>query len=182
MMRTLVAVLAFILSGGVCLQAQDYGLYWKYKDYDGAIALTVPRWVIHAGSWFLDEKVDRQLIRKVRKARVLVFEKNDNPVTDADVQRFFAKAKKRKMEELLFVRSPEAHIWVLAKERGEAIRKIVVLVQSKEAFALVTIRGKMRYDDLGEILSKMSKQNPNRQRGPGDVPALPLKIPAAIRI
>ncbi|MBL7797977.1 MAG: DUF4252 domain-containing protein [Saprospiraceae bacterium] len=181
MMRTLILALAFILPG-FGLQAQDYGLYWKYKDYDGAVALTVPRWLIHAGSWFLDEKVDRQLIRKVRKARVLVFENDDNPVTDADVQRFFAKAKKRNMEELLFVRSPEARIWVLAKERGEAIRKIVVLVQSEEAFALVTIRGKMRYDDIGELLTKMSKQNPNRQRGSDNVPALPLKIPAAIRI
>jgi len=181
MMRTLVAVLAFILSG-FCLQAQDYGLYWKYKDYDGSVALTVPRWVIHAGSWFLDEKVDRQLVRKVRKARVLVFEKDDNPVTDADVQRFFAKTKKRNLEELLYVRSPEARIWVLAKERGDAIRKIVVLVQSEEAFALVSIRGKLRYEDIGELLSKMSKQNQRRQPGPDDLPALPLKIPASIRI
>jgi len=181
MMRSLVSVLAFILSG-FCLQAQDYGLYWKYKDYDGAIALTVPRWVIHAGSWFLDEKADRQLIRKVRKARVLVFEQDDNPVTDADVQRFFAKAKKRNLEELLFVRSPEARIWVLAKERRDAVRKIVVLVQSEEAFALVSIRGKMRYEDLGEILSKLSKQNQGRSSDPGAVPKLPVKLPSAIRI
>lgn len=181
MMRTHVSVLAFILSG-FCLQAQDYGLYWKYKDYDGAVALTVPRWIIHTGSWFLDEKTDRQLIRKVRKARVLVFENDDNPVTDADVQRFFAKAKKRNLEELLYVRSPEARIWVLAKERGEAIRKIVVLVQSEQAFALVSIRGKLRYEDIGDLLSKMSKQNQHRQPNPDNMPVLPLKIPASIRI
>lgn len=181
MMRTLVSVLAFILPG-FYLQAQDYGLYWKYKDYDGALALTVPRWVIHTGSWFLDEKADRQLIRKVRKARVLVFKQDENPVSNADVQRFFAKAKKRNLEELLYVRSPDARIWVLAKERGEAIRKIVVLVQSEEAFALVSIRGKLRYEDIGDLLSKMSKQDQHRQPNPDNVPVLPLKIPASIRI
>ena len=171
-----------MILSGVCLHAQDCGLYWKYKDYDGAVALTVPRWAIHAGSWFLDEKDDRTLIRKVRKARVLVFEGEDNPITDADLQRFFSKAKKRNLEELLYVRSPEARIWVLAKERGEAIRKIVVLVWSKEAFALVSIRGKLRYEEVAELVSRLSKQNQHRQPSSDTVPALPLKIPASIRI
>lgn len=157
--------------------AQDYGLYWKYKEYDGAIAVTVPRFAVHMGSWFLDERADRKLMQKLGKVRVLFFE-GGSPITDRDTRRFARKAKRRGLEELIVVRDGDTHVRVMAKERrnGKGIRKVVVFVDSDEGFALVSVRGRLRYDDLSRILREYD--------GRGKSPAMPndspvIKVPVS---
>ena len=164
---------------GLQMHAQDKRLYWKYKDFDGAISVTVPGWAIHAGSWFLGEKSDRKLIRKVRKARVLVFEDQDNPITTGDMLRFKKKAQKRHLEELLSVKSKGTRVHVWAKERGDALRKIVVLVYEENTFALVSLRGKLRFDEIGPLLDRIPKE----QKGGSDKrQLLPENVRSVIRI
>lgn len=162
------------------LQAQDYGLYWKYKDYDGAIAFAVPRWAIHAGSWFVEEKADRKLVRKVRKVRVLVFEDQDNPVRDRDIKRFYKKARRKNLEEMLTVRSGKTRVAVWAKERNDAIRKIVVLVREPETFALISLRGKIPYDEIGRLLERIPKDKKGKDSP--EEPLLPENVRAVIRM
>jgi hypothetical protein len=177
-MKQLFIGLILSLSGFV-LNAQDYGMYWKYKDYDGAIAVTVPRAAIHTGSWFLDKKADRKMLRQVRKARVLVFEGGNNPISEAEMRLFYKKAKRRNLEELLTVRSAGTRVWVLAKERRSAIRKIVVLVQESETFALISLRGKLRIEDIGKLLENMNRGDKDAEKGK---PLLPDNMRAVIRI
>lgn len=160
------------------MQAQDQGLYWKYKDYDGAISFTVPRWAIHAGSWFLDKKQDRKMLRKVRKVRVLVFEDQNAPVSKRDVQRFTQKAERRGLEPLLTVREGQTRVEVWAKDRRNALRKIVVLVREPETFALVSLRTKLKIDELGQLI----KQLPKEFKGEDDQPLLPENVRNVIRI
>ena len=158
--------------------AQDAGLYWKYKDYDGAIAVTVPRFAVHIGSWFLEERADRKFVQKLGKVRVLLFE-DGSPVTERDNRRFARKAKRRGLEELIVVRDGQTHIRVMAKERnnGKGIRKVVVFVNSPEGFALVSVRGRLRYDDLSRILQEYGgKKNPSDN--PSTDPGV-IKVPVS---
>jgi hypothetical protein len=163
------------------LHAQDYGLYWKYKDYDGAIAVTVPRWAIHTGSWFLKEKTDRRLLRKVRKARVLVFENASNPVSELEMRHFQKKAQRRNLEEMLVVRDQGTRVLVMAKERRKAIRKVVVLVREPETFALVSVRGKLRFEEIGQLLREIPKEWGDKD-GEDVKPLLPENVRSVIRI
>jgi hypothetical protein len=178
-MKPLFVCLILILAGARA-QAQDLGLYWKYKEYDGAIAVTAPHWLIHAGSWFLDQKEDRKIVRKVRKVRVLTFENSDNPISGRDMERFYKKAKRRKLEELLMVRSQGTRVWVLAKERRGSIRKVVVLVDEPDTFVLVSLRGKLRYEEIGQLLDRLSKQQ--KGKGQPEVPLLPENVRTVIRL
>ncbi len=151
--------------------SQDFGLYWKYKDYDG-VALTVPAFVVEMGSWFLDEKQDRTLVRTVNKVRVMYFE-NGSPVSERDLRRFTRKAKRRHLEDMVMVREGKQHVHVMAKERRNALRKIVVLVQSPGEFAMVSIRGHLRWDDINRLMDKYGK-------GKGADPK--ITIPPAIKL
>ncbi|MEZ4918050.1 MAG: DUF4252 domain-containing protein [Saprospiraceae bacterium] len=139
-------------------QAQDHHLYWKYKDYDGAIPVKAPRWLITAGSWFAPEKKDRKLIRKVHKARVLVFE-DGNPIKTRDMDRFERKAKRRRLEDMVFVRDGDTKVRVMAKDRRAAIRKVVVFVSSPEEFVLVSLKGKLHLDDLVKAINQISNDD-----------------------
>lgn len=178
-MKQILICLILCLSG-LSLKAQDYGLYWKYKDYDGAIAITAPRWVVHAGSWFLDEKADRKMLRKVRKVRVLVFEDELSPVSELDLQRFFRRAKNRNLEELVAVRSGSTRVSVMAKERRNAIRKLVVLVREPETFALVSVRCKLAFDEIGDLLNRIPKEQKGKNKE--DIPLLPTGVRNVIRL
>lgn len=175
-------LLGFVLClFGLDLSAQDFGLYWKYKDYDGAIAFTVPRWAIHAGSWFAEEKTERKLIRKVRKARVLVFEEEDSPVTKRDVEKFSRKARKRGLESMLSVREKQTRVEVWAKERRNKLRKVVIFVREPETFALVSLRTKLSIDEIGDLLKDLPKEFKNKDGKPEER-LLPQNVRSVIRI
>ena len=112
-MKTLQIFIAFFLTVNA-LQAQDHGLYWKYKDYDGAISFAVPRWATFAGSAFVDEKADRKLVRKIRKARVLFFE-DGSPFSQGDLKKFVRKSKRRGLDELVTVRTGKTQVRVFGQ-------------------------------------------------------------------
>lgn len=153
------------------LQAQDGGLYWKYKDYDGAIAVSVPRWATFIGSAFVDEKEDRRLVRKIRKVKVLFFE-DKSPFTQRDLKRFRKKARHRNLDELATVRSGKTYVSILAKERRNVIRKVVVFVNSPDGSGLVTVRGKFRINDLNRVIEK-SREEGKKKGGEPAIPKLP---------
>jgi hypothetical protein len=170
-----IALSCCLFFSALAVQAQDYGLYWKYKDYDG-ISLTVPSVAIDMGSWFLDEKADRVLLRKINKARIMVFE-DGSPVTQKDLQRFDRKAKRKHLDDLVYVRQAKTHVRILAKERRNAIRKVVVLVQSPEEFVLVSIKGRLRLDDINRVIEKYGKEAKDHNGKPIVPPS--VKIPVS---
>lgn len=170
-MKTLAITFCLFISA-LSVQSQDFGLYWKYKDYDG-IALTIPSAAIDIGSWFVDEKTDRVLLRKVNKVRVMVFE-DASPVKKKDLAKFDRRAKRRHLEDLVYVRDGKTHVRIMAKEKRKAIRKVVVLVQSPDAFVLVSAKGYLRLDDINRIIEKYG--NEKKKDGEPIVPPS-VKIP-----
>jgi hypothetical protein len=160
------------------LNAQDHRLYWKYKDYDGAISVTVPGYIVDIGSWFLDEKLDRKMARKVNKIRTLVFSNdNPNPITERDMKKFGRQAKRRHLEDLVMVRDGKTHVRVMAKERRNVIRKVVVLVNTPDTFALVSIKGRLRLDDIMHLINKYDNKDKDKDEKPmvPDVIKIPVK-------
>jgi hypothetical protein len=174
-MKAIFLTAALLMLGSGTVLGQDHKLYWKYKDYDGAVALSVPGFAVDFASWFVKDKDDRRLMRKLDKVRVLVFE-NPSPVTARDLARFNRKAKRRHLDELLYVREGQTRIQVMGRERGNAIRKFVVLVQSPDEFVLVSFKGRFRYTDIQQMMDKFGKDA--KKDGKPVVPPV-VKVPVA---
>jgi hypothetical protein len=173
MTKSIQLLVAFFLTINV-LQAQDFGLYWKYKDYDGAVAVSLPRWTTFVGSAFVDEKVDRKLVRKIQKARVLFFE-DASPFSQRDLKKFVRRSKRRGLDELITVRADKTNVRVLVKSRGSIIKKVVVFFSSPEGAGLVTVKGKFRLDEINRVIEKSEKKG--KKKGEGiTIPDLP-KVP-----
>lgn len=150
-MKHLLLAIGLLLSASLAF-AQDFGLYWKYKDYDG-VCLTMGRAAFDIGSLFLKKDEGRAFVHRMKKLRVMVFE-GQSPITDRDMRRFDRKARRRHLEDVLTVREGKTHVRILAKERRNALRKAVVLVRSPEEAVLVSLKGKFRFDDLQQLLKK----------------------------
>jgi len=158
-MKKFLFCIAFLLPT-VFLQAQDYHLYWKYKDYDGAISLSVPGYLVDIASWFVEEKTERKALRHINKVRALIFaEDNPSPVTAIDLQKFRRKANKRHLDELMTIRDGSTHVQIWGKERRDALRKLVVLVQSPDEFVLLSVKGHIRIQDLTKMMDKVQKEH-----------------------
>lgn len=143
--------------------AQDFGLYWKYKDYDG-ICFTMGRAAFDIGSLFLKEDKGRAFVHRIKKLRVMVFE-GYSPITDRDMRRFERKARRRHLEDIVTVRQGKTHVRVMAKERRSTLRKAVVIVRSPEETAFVSVKGNFRLDDLQQFLKKHGGKHFQRENG-----------------
>ncbi|MBK8428403.1 MAG: DUF4252 domain-containing protein [Lewinellaceae bacterium] len=106
------------------------------------------------------------------------FENNENPVTDRDIKRFTRKAKRRHLEDLVVVREGKTHVRVMGKERGNALKKIVVLVNTPDEFVFVSVKGRLRWNDINRIIEKYDKE---KKKNPDQKPLVPsvVKIPVS---
>lgn len=158
----------FLLATGLLLSAsllsaQDFGLYWKYKDYDG-VCLTMGRAAFDIGSLFLKKDEGRAFVHRMKKLRIMVFD-GYSPITERDINRFNRKAHRRHLEDVVMVREGKTHVRVLTKERRNALRKAVVLVHSPEETVFVSLKGKFRFDDLQQLLKKHGGKHFKREDG-----------------
>ncbi|MEY3240764.1 MAG: hypothetical protein RIR11_2202 [Bacteroidota bacterium] len=139
-------------------QSQDRWLYWKYKDYDGGMNFTVPRLAIGAGSVFLKEKGERQMLRRLHKVRTLIFE-DGSPLSGRDLKRFGRKAKRNGLEEIVTVREGKMRVQIMAKNKGTTLKKVVVFVNDPEdGFFMISIKGKLKITDVNKLLKKYNKK------------------------
>lgn len=174
-MKSIIVSLA-LLACVLPIQAQDFGLYWKYKDYDG-ISLTVGRAVFDMASLFVKKEEGRDLIHRVQKVRVMVFEEN-SPITDRDMRRFDRKAKRRHLDDMVMVREGKTHVRVMAKANKNALRKFVVFVRTPEESVFVSVKGKLRWSDFEDIMEEYGGKTLKSKKGKNLPPVL-SKVPVS---
>jgi hypothetical protein len=142
--------------------AQERILCWKYGLFSGGIHFSIPRAVTFTGAAFLKEQEQRRLLRRVYNLKVLVAPP-EKAVRQKDIKRYFKRAHRRHLEEILVVRDGKTQVRILAKTRKDALRKVVVLVSSPEdGLVLFSMRGKLRLNDINKVLKKLpiKKEDP----------------------
>lgn len=162
-----ISLLFLALTYASIAHAQDAGLFWKYKSYDGAIALRIPGAISGIGSLFAREPEERMLLRRMGTTRILIFE-DGSPVTARDTERFNRKAKHRMLEEIITVRSGKDRFQIMAREKKGVLRKLVIFFHAEEVTGLISVRGRFRLDDLNRLIRKAEEWTDEK---PGKLPA-----------
>jgi L-rhamnose mutarotase len=158
-MKNLVLCLLFLSTLSTQVSGQDRWLYWKYKDYNNSFSFTIPRLAISTGSMFVGTRDERRMVRRIHKVRALIFDQH-SPVTQRDVKRFYRKAHRRHLEELITVREGKTNVSILAKMRRNTLRKVVVMVNSpEEGMVLVSVKGRLRWKDIMKTLEKIDEKD-----------------------
>lgn len=135
--------------------AQERFLCWKYGLFRGGIHFSIPRAVTFTGAAFVKEQEQRRLLRRVYNMKFLVAPP-ERAIRQKDLKRYFKRAQRRHLEEILVVRDGKTHVRILAKTRKDALRKVVVLVSSPEdGLILFSMRGKLRLKDINRVLKKL---------------------------
>ena len=154
-------------------QAQDGNLYWKYKDYDGAIAFTVPGFLPKIGSLFVKDRELRHFLRRTGKTRILVFEDTPNPITPRDMGRLAKQTNQSGgLDPLVYVRDGDTQVQVMGKVGEKKLRKLVFVVSEPGTFALISVKGRFRYDDVNRLIKKHAKDALKKKNKEPKVPTI----------
>jgi hypothetical protein len=162
-MKHILLLIAVLGIGAASLQAQDRGLYWKYKDYDGAITVSLPEFAIEMGSWFVQDDGTRDVISKINHVRVLVFTEGNNPIRAKDMRKFHKKARRRHLEELMAIRDGSTRVSILGKDRRSILKKVVVLVNTPDEFVLVSVRGRLDLSNISGLVNTYTKKGQKKE-------------------
>ncbi len=130
----------------------------NHKVQDNALAISVPGWMLDLvgfGANFIDDQDEevRELLRlsdNISKIRLLVIEEGAD-IKSKNVKKLIKGLRNENFEELITVRSPDADVKLLVKEKRNKIRNITAFVQSEDTLVLVTLSGRFSYDDLKNL-------------------------------
>jgi hypothetical protein len=172
-MRNLLFFISITILFPNLAKAQDGQLYWKYKDY-GGVNFSLPGTIMDIGALFVKGKEERRLVRRVNKMRIMVFE-DESPFTAKDLRRFDRRAKRRHLEDLIYVKDGKTRVRIMGKERRNTLRKVVLFVNTEDEAILVSIKGRLKWKDVQRLIEKYQKEE-NKKEGKKILPP-DVKIP-----
>ncbi len=128
--------------------------FTKYKQSDDAVSLSIGRVLIHIGSWFIEDPAARSIARKAKHLRLLSSE-NQNMVDPKDIEILKDELHIDGFESLMTVRSEGSLLEILGRDDRDVLRNLILLMNEEDEFALVSIKCKMTYDELQQLISQI---------------------------
>jgi len=149
------AVLILVLCLGTSLLAQRQDpieqFYKKYRQVENATHMNVGGLLLDLATTFTKEEDAKQLLARVRRLRVLTVPGREL-VAAEDLLSLRQSVLGNGFEELIMVRDGESLVNVYLQENDEAIiEQVFILVEEPQEVTLVSLFGKLRYEDLQHL-------------------------------
>ena len=88
------------------------------------------------------------------------------------------------MDHLLSVRTKDEQIGIWGRERKGKIRKLVIMVSEEDTFVMVSMKGKIRLEDIGKLISdqveKGKEKRTEKAEETSEKPALSI-LPVSVQ-
>ena len=137
--------------------------YSRYKHTQGVQNMKVPGWLIWMGSGIArpfvkdkEAKAGLRLAKRVKKLRLLIAE-DANPIPYADIQGFTQNLRQNNYEDLIFVKEGETMVTIMAKDKRERIKDLLILVHEEDEFVFFSAKTNIKYDDLSKIIQQFQQ-------------------------
>lgn len=169
----LIALFAFIFSS--CSSPSTSGAFYsKYRHTQGVQNMKVPGWLIWMGSGVArpfvkdkEVKAGLRIAKRVKKLRFLMAE-DGNPIPYAAVQDFVGNLRQNAYDDLIFVKEEGTMVTIMAKDKNEKIKDLLILVHEEEEFVFFSAKTNIKYDDLSELiqtfLQEVKEEEEDEQR------------------
>ena len=143
------------------LSAQIDPFFSKYRDLEGATTIqfhgNLLRKILsndnnHGVSKHIDDLVDLE---------ILSIEEDLMRVNPRDIDRLKDDLSDSDWEVLVVVRDNPTHVKFLAKEDGDVIRELVMMVDEPDKFTLARFRGRISLKHMGEVCENIQINGKN---------------------
>jgi Domain of unknown function (DUF4252) len=144
--------------------------YRQHKKDQGMINATLPGWIIKLGVGiarpFVDDEEARialDLARKVGKTRFMVSE-DECYISQGQYMKLLAGVKKDGFEPLIQVRDEGENVTILSREKKGMLRNLLIMVRSDDSFVLLSLKTKIKPDDLAKMINDILKLKKEEQK------------------
>ena len=149
---TLIGILSLVLLiAGTSLYAQNgvERFYQKYEKNGELLTVNLSGSLLGMILSSDDEKGKEQ-IKNLASLRIISTEDHKSRISRADINRLKSDIRKEQFEDLMVVRDGSTRVNFMAKEKGDYITDLVMLVDEDDNFTMVSFQGKINLSQLGK--------------------------------
>lgn len=140
----------FFCSGLFAQKSALYEFYNKYKDRENVVDIKIGGLLVKMAATFSDDDEARQILKKVDRLRLLSVE-DDNPVSQEDFKDLTRRIQTESYEHLIQIKEKDQHIDFFIKEKGDKISEVLLFVNEKDSFLMLSIQGNFKFSDLQNL-------------------------------
>lgn len=152
------SILAFTSCSSPKTTAQ---FYQTYKSQPGVTNFKLPGWVVWLGGGIAYNSVNNEetktalrFARKVGKIRLMASE-NGTFLPESELQAFVDNIKDNGYEELIQVESKGSSVNIMARDRRNKIKNLLLLVRDEDGFVFMDLKTRIRYDEIADLINYM---------------------------
>lgn len=151
-MKNIFLLICFLGSTGFTFAQSKsiHNFYNKYAGFENATDINVQGWVLKLASAFSEDEKAQNTLDKITQIRILIME-DENLVTYDDRKKLIRSLKKDKFETLLQVKDGGDNIDFFLREEGDHITNILMLVNGKDGFVLLSLEGLLNLEDIKDL-------------------------------
>ncbi len=157
--KPLWAVLVAMLPMLSAAQADAFEiLHRHFRGAEETFRLSAGPMTIRLASWFVDDDIVRPILRRAKKARVVV-SSDQNRIYTANLSALKRALQSENFEPLVEVRDGSDHIVLMIKEDKGYVRNIIALVHSDDGeLVAVSVTCKISDQDLQDLVARSHKR------------------------
>ena len=146
----------FILTFSTLSFSQTRGIddfIWHYKQMPNVHHFKIGSFLTRIGSLFVEEQSARRVIRKAKKARILISE-NSKYIEPNDITYLKKDVVRDGFAFLSNIRDGGDKVDVFVREDDKFIRNILAFVESSDdEFVLVSVDCRLTYDEISDLIN-----------------------------
>lgn len=126
--------------------------YNKHKSVANATHINIGGILLDIATKYTDEEESKALLARINRLRILTVPNESKAISDSELLSLRQSVLSDDFEELVMVRNKGSFVNVYMQEdEQDIIRQVLILVEDKEEVTMVSLLGKMRYEDLKHI-------------------------------
>ena len=133
--------------------------YHTHKVKEGVINFKIPGIVTWMGSGIARKavkdpsaKAALKLAQKARRMRIMVAE-DVSIISNSEIYSFISNIKKNGYEDLIQVRDGSTLVTIMARDKNERLRNLLILVNEEDNFVYFDLKSRMKYEDLSDMIN-----------------------------
>ena len=155
-MKTLITIVLIALIPLSIFSQSDAidDFYYSHGLADNMLKFNIGNSLIRMGSWFIEEPATKNLVRKSKRARILLSD-GEHPVTRREIDRLVREISHDGYESLALVRDGLQKIEVYVREDKSYIRNLLVVVHGDDEFLMASLDCKFT---MGEVEAAFNEE------------------------
>lgn len=155
--------------------------YQSQKRKKGVTNFKLPGWAVWTGAGiakvFVKEPQAKAALKLARKAGKIRFMTTEEAglISNQDLSKFVGELKQNGYEDLIHVRESNTLVSIMARDKKDKLRNLLVLVNEEDTFVFFDIKSRLKYEEIGDLIEYLIELEKQDKEQVPQAPKPPVK-------